>query len=69
MDGQTDVQNYDPQDRVSIAALRGKNTQKDSLKMMSKTADITKDNVSVAAHCQWSLQLSTLFLKKSKIQN
>jgi len=25
MDGQTDRQNYDPQDRASIAASRGKN--------------------------------------------
>ena len=25
MDGRTDGQNYDPQDRASIAALRGKN--------------------------------------------
>ena len=56
------TQNYNPQDRTSIAALRGKSTQKSH--SISKTADITKDNVSIAAHCQWSLQLYTLFLKK-----
>ena len=64
MDGQTDRQNYNQQDRASIAALHGKNTQKTQSKDDSKTADITKDNVSIAAHCQWSLQLSMLFLKK-----
>jgi len=36
-DGQTDSQNYDPQDRASIAASRGKNRFVDKMDFVEKS--------------------------------